>query len=509
MISIRTPAERFPALFETVQSQCALRDSKTFVDAVPRRPDAEINAVFEQARSLSDFDVADFVSRYFDLPEPAEKPAGVPPSVSIEETIETRWNSLRREADKSDRSSLIPLPRAYIVPGGRFREIYYWDSYFTMLGLAEAGHIELIRHMVDNFAWLIDRIGFIPNGNRSYYCSRSQPPVFALMVELLDRVSDEDGVTVRYQPHLLREHAFWMSGASGPGARKQADRRVVKAPDGPLNRYWDDKTGPREESYAEDLALASQSDRSPDELYRDLRAACESGWDFSSRWLGDGRSLQTIRTTDVVPVDLNTLMIVLEKLIARNFEAQSRSAEARAFRERAERRSETIRTSFFSEASGAFFDLDRYELRPTGWLSLAMAFPLAFGICTAEQAKAVAAKLEADFLRPGGWVTTVHDSGQQWDAPNGWAPLQWIVYAGLCRYGFERLARDGAERWLANNARVYATTGHLMEKYDVVSPGELARGGEYDVQEGFGWTNGVYLWLAHELARSEDVSRSR
>lgn len=514
MTHVRTPAERFPDLFEVVQSQRVFDDSKCFVDAEPLREDEEINSAFERSRSKPDFDVRDFVFEYFALPtqlDPAKPKTSPAP---IEKMIEACWKSLRRDADsESDRSSLIPLPHDYIVPGGRFREIYYWDSYFTMLGLAESGHTDLIRNMADNFAWLIDEIGFIPNGNRSYYCSRSQPPVFALMVDLLEACSEDDRIALQYQPQLLREHAFWMQGAAAVGTGPDAERRVVGTPDGPLNRYWDDAAGPREESYAEDLALASRSDQEPDDLYRNLRAACESGWDFSSRWLGDGEALETIRTTDILPVDLNTLMVVLELRIARNFEAQSRSDEARAFRERAERRGRTIRTKFFDETSGAFVDLDRHALRPTGRLSLATAFPMAFGICTQEQALRVSETLEREFLRPGGWVTTATESGQQWDAPNGWAPLQWIVFLGLSRYAIDKQARDGANRWLENVLSVYESTGRMMEKYDVESPGRPAAGGEYDVQEGFGWSNGVYLKLRRQLGRkdedeSQGVSRS-
>lgn len=178
--------------------------------------------------------------------------------------------------------------------GGRFSETYYWDSYFTMLGLAESGREDLLKCMADNFAWMIEIYGHIPNGNRTYYLSRSQPPVFALMVELFE----EDGVrgAKRYLDHLRMEYSFWMDGAESL-IPNQAYRHVVRMPDGSLlNRYWDDRDTPRDESWREDVETAKHSGRPPNEVYRDLRAGAESGWDYSSRWLRDITRLASIRT---------------------------------------------------------------------------------------------------------------------------------------------------------------------------------------------------------------------
>lgn len=152
----------------------------------------------------------------------------------------------REPQDHIPWSSLLALPQSYIVPGGRFSETYYWDSYFTMLGLAESGREDLLKCMADNFARMIENYGHIPNGNRTYYLSRSQPPVFALMVELFE----EDGVrgARRYLDHLKMEYAFWMDGAESL-IPNQAYRHVVRMPDGSLlNRYWDDRDTPRDES---------------------------------------------------------------------------------------------------------------------------------------------------------------------------------------------------------------------------------------------------------------------
>src|SRR3569623_113091 len=178
-----------------------------------------------------------------------------------------------------------------------------------MLGLMQDGQVALARDMLANIAGLIDRYGHMPNGNRSYYLSRSQPPFFAAMVELLAS-HDGDSVLRQYLPQLQAEYDYWMQGAPASGG---ADRHVVRLRDGTLlNRYWDARAVPRDESFRQDVDAARRSGRPEDEVYRALRAGAESGWDFSSRWLGDGRSLATIRTTDIAPVDLNSLMQQLE-----------------------------------------------------------------------------------------------------------------------------------------------------------------------------------------------------
>ena len=401
-------------------------------------------------------------------------------------------------------SSLIPLPEGYVVPGGRFREVYYWDSYFTMLGLIESGRTDLVGSMLDDFASLIERFGHIPNGNRSYYLSRSQPPFFAAMVGLY-AVATDTARALRYLGAMETEHAFWMDGAERlvPG---EAYRRVVRLEGGAiLNRYWDDVAEPRPEAYRHDAELGTRvSDAQREAFYRNVRATAESGWDFSSRWMRDPTDLRTLETTDLVPVDLNSLLYHAEALIGalRRFRGGAADAEAaRRFDAVAAERRRTLLAAAYDPATGFFYDVrwrtgERVSDRPT----LAAAVPLYFGLATLEEGHAVAARLERAFLRPGGLVTTLVSSGQQWDAPNGWAPLEWMAIEGVRRYGRTDLADAVRDRWLALNRRTYRATGRMMEKYDVVDPARRAGGGEYPAQDGFGWTNGVALALAAEAA---------
>lgn len=500
MLKKGSPDQIYADLFEAVQKSHLFKDSKTFVDARPKSDPAVILASFREKSREEGFDLAAFVASNFELPRDERNDFRSDTQRPVRQHIELLWDDLTRPVESENRhSSLISLPHPYVVPGGRFREVYYWDSYFTMLGLAASGRVDLVESMVKNFAFLIDHFGFVPNGNRTYFCTRSQPPLFVLMVELLARVKQDQTILERYLEPLEKEYAFWVSGSGGLVDDADAIRRVIAADGGYLNRYWDASGLPRPESYAEDLALATESDREASGLYRDIRAACESGWDFGSRWLENGRSMASIRTTRIVPVDLNALLYRLEASLAEGFRMAGEKQREAFFSDRAVHRKRLIQSWFFDEQDGFFADLVLPDLSPSGRLSLAAALPLFLKIATPRQARRVAEKIQTEFLRPGGWVTTLCKSGQQWDSPNGWAPLQWIVYVGLRNYGFSAQAEEGARRWVENNVSVYRSSGRLLEKYNVEEIGKFAEGGEYTIQDGFGWTNGVLLCFMNEL----------
>jgi len=501
------PARDLGALFHDVQLSDIFPDSKTFVDARPRSAPSEIAQRYASARNTAGFNLRAFVEQNFEIPRPVGRDFQTDTTQSMQEHIRALWSVLTRSPDTTDaRSSLIPLPNAYVVPGGRFREVYYWDSYFTMLGLVESGRTDLVRNMLDNFAHLIATVGHIPNGNRTYYLGRSQPPYFAAMVGLYARATDTTQA-LRYLDALEAEHVFWMDGADRlkPG---QAYRRVVMMPDGAVfNRYWDDLPGPRPEAYRPDYQVAQTLPESlRTRFYRNARATAESGWDFSSRWMRDSLDLRTLETTDLIPVDLNSLMYNAERTIAalRAFRKRPGDAEVAArFARTAENRRRALLAISYDPPTQFFYDVrwktwDRVTNRPT----LAAAAPLYFGLATPEQGRGVAINLERHFLKPGGFATTTIPTGQQWDAPNGWPPLEWMTIEGVRRYGRADLADTARARWLTLNRRTYRATGRMTEKYDVVDLNRRAGGGEYATQDGFGWTNGVALALiAQERAR--------
>ena len=482
---VPSPQDIYGALFVAVQTGRIFPDGKTFVDAVPKRAPGAILADYRRAAPNSPEALRAFVLANFTVPGVNDRgPA------ELRQHIRNLWPTLvRQPVPVAAGSSALPMQAPYVVPGGRFREIYYWDSYFTMLGLTVDGQQPLVESMLVDFTDTIERYGHIPNGMRSYYLGRAQPPFFALM---LDLSKDADpALAARRLAALKREYGYWMKGASCLDASGACDR-VVRMPDGTLlNRYWDDRPLPRDESYAEDLATAKEDGtRPPATMYRHLRAGAESGWDYSSRWLADPQRLASIRTTDIVPVDLNSLMLMMEEAIARRSAAAGDQAGAAQFTALAAKRRAALNRYFWVAKEGRYADWDRVARAPTPRVSAAMLYPLFAGVASPQQAAATAATVRRTLLATGGLRTTPLRTGQQWDSPNGWAPLQWIAIAGLERAGQRDLARDIAARWTDTVATAYGETGKMLEKYDVEErkPGG---GGEYPTQDGFGWTNGV------------------
>ena len=486
------PDKIYGQLFKDVQMQRIFPDGKTFVDCVPRRDPEAIVADYgaKPAAQRTKAFLQQFVQDNFTIP--------VPPAVTdlneknrnVVTHIKRLWSVLKRPADKPEPgSSRLPLPYPYIVPGGRFQEIYYWDSYFTMLGLEESGEWETLENMVKNFAYLINTYGHIPNGSRTYYLSRSQPPFFALMVDLLAAHKGES-VYKDYTDMLQKEWDYFMD-------KTAATKHVVTMPDGSLlNRYYDQSDEPRQESYYEDYTLskkvpAAQAGRT----LRNLRTGAESGLDFSSRWFADGKTLRTIQTTSYIPVDLNCLLYHLEQTLAKSYQLKGSAGQQQDFEKRAANRKKAIEKYCWSPAEGFYTDFNIDTRKQSPELNLACMTPFFLNVADKSHAAPAAKTLQAKFLKSGGFLTNLTHNGQQWDAPNGWAPLEWMAIKGLENYQQPALARTAGQRWIALNNKVYMTTGKLMEKYDVEHAGLTAGGGEYPGQDGFGWTNGVLLKL--------------
>ncbi len=492
-------------LFKRVQLENIYGDGKTFVDCTPKNNLSYIQARYEEKKDDAGFNLTAFIHEYFSEPKQIASDFKSDTARPLNEHIELLWDVLTRKPEET-KDSLINLPMPYIVPGGRFREIYYWDSYFTMLGLKVSGRVDMIQNMIDNFSYLIDKQGYIPNGNRAYYVGRSQPPFFACMVHLL---SEEKGkkILIDYLPVLEKEYNFWMKGIDELNADNLSVNRVVLLSDGSvLNHYWDEYDTPRPEAYRDEVELAHSVDNK-NILYRHLRAACESGWDFSSRWFKDVKNFSTIHATDIIPIDLNCLLLNLEQTIAECYEVSGDTVSCEKYISLAKKRKEAIDEYCWSEEKRFYFDYDYVAGIQKESLTLAATFPLFFKIATQQQADNVSKIIEEQFLKSGGLISTTETTSQQWDAPNGWAPLQWIAIIGLKNYKYEELAKEIARRWMSINEKVYHNTGKMMEKYNVVSTDLTAGGGEYEAQDGFGWTNGVYLALK-QLLEGLELSRS-
>ncbi len=479
-----------------VQTSEIFADSKYFVDAIPLFTVDEILANYQHQKISSNFNLKQFVLSHFELPKEADN-SYTSNHKEIKEHINELWDLLQRNPDKNS-GSLIPLPFSYIVPGGRFREVYYWDSYFTMLGLKASGKVIVIENMLNNFAHLINTFGFIPNGNRTYYLSRSQPPFFTLMVEILASIKGEQ-ILLQYASEIEKEYLFWMSGSAELTNENIAIKRVVLVKEGIiLNRYFDNLTTPRPEAFIEDVQLSKISSQKPDNLFRNIRAAAESGWDFSSRWFKDEKNMHTIQTTDIIPVDLNCLILHIEETLSKIYALKNNHEVSAMYQVKAINRRNAIQSFCWNEEKQFYFDFNFRESSTTNTYSLAAAFPLFFSIATNAQAMAVCSTITEKFLHSGGVVTTLNSTHQQWDNPNGWAPLQWITYKALKNYNFNKEASTLKNNWLQTNQTTYNETGKMMEKYNVTETNTKAGGGEYPNQDGFGWTNGVYLALQLE-----------
>jgi alpha,alpha-trehalase len=516
-----TPDQVYGKLFVDVQMNQVLPDGKTFVDCTPKRNPKDIMYDYGMMQGPN-FDLKKFVADNFNLPKPPAQLNYIRQEKDVTLHIKNLWSTLLRQPDSAKAgSSLLPLPYPYIVPGGRFREMYYWDTYFTMLGLKESGETKMIEDMVNNFAWIIKTYGHIPNGTRTYYLSRSQPPFFALMVSLLASVKG-NAVYATYLPALEKEYMFFMEGDTKlqPG---EVHRRVVKMPDGSLlNRYWDDSPTPRQESYREDVltadtmvinktavmrfaseeAMNTAKKKYYAEAYTHLRAAAESGIDFSTRWFADGQHLTTIQTTSFIPVDLNALMYNLEETLALCYKLNGNTTKQKEYEKWADERKAAVNKYCFNSKTGYYYDYQFVNNELQTIITPAGMYPFCFFPPSEMSAKAKQAcnLIKGSLLSPGGIVTTVNKSGQQWDAPNGWAPLVWMTLWGFNRCGQKELAKDAATRWCKLNNDVYQRTGKLLEKYNVMDTHLESGGGEYPTQDGFGWTNGVLLALVKKYA---------
>jgi alpha,alpha-trehalase len=415
------PSVLFGHFFQEVQLERLYADQKVFCDAIALEEASAILYKYETRPQP----VSQLLDRYFVVAQHAA--VRPPPNMTMREHIVWLWPYLTRRTLVSN-SSLVPLPHSYIVPGSRFTELFYWDTYFVLQGLSSPQDHALKEGIIDNFAYLIDRFGFVPNGNRNYLQSRSQPPFFSLMVrEMTFRP------VTNFALQLRREYRYWMR-----------PERVVRMPDGAvLNRYWDALDVPRDESYWEDVTMCRlcRGGVGCGSLYRDIRSAAESGWDFSSRWLANKTEQHTmcsVRTTAILPVDLNALLFHLEETLAEVWEDATQRHE---FERLAAARRKAVEKYMWCEEGGFYCDFDigwnrTVHESPTG----AMMFPLFVRLASPERAARTAATMREVLLRKGGLVATTHETGQQWDYPMGWAPLQWVAVQGLASYGMGELA---------------------------------------------------------------------
>ncbi|HVW85977.1 MAG TPA: trehalase family glycosidase [Bryobacteraceae bacterium] len=406
---------------------------------------------------------------------------------------------------------LLYLPFPYVVPGGRFNEMYGWDSYFIQVGLLRDGRLDLAKDMADNFLYEIRNYGKILNANRTYYMTRSQPPFLTQMLLGVDaRMKDRKWLEAAV-PEIEDYYRYWTT-------------EPHLTPSTKLSRYFDSGDGPAPEvvsaerdaqgrthydlvreyfrthtirAYDIGQYYDARTDRFTPLFYKGDRSMRESGFDPSDRF--GPFSIDIIHYN---PVCLNSLLYLMEVQTGDILDKLHRGAEAALWRKRASDRAATIDRLMWDEKAGLYLDYNFVTGARRDYPFLTTFYPLWAGIASREQAARVVKNL-ALFEKAGGLQTSTFHTGNQWDAPFGWAPLEMIAVDGLRRYGYDADANRISMEFLSLIRDEYKRTGVIVEKYDVVkrsfeTSGEVSFG--YRTNEaGFGWTNAVYTKLLDEL----------
>ncbi|XP_060206752.1 probable trehalase isoform X2 [Lycium barbarum] len=438
--------------------------------------------------------------------------------------VHSLWKNLSRKVsdnvlEKPELYTLLPLKNPVIIAGSRFREVYYWDSYWIIRGLLVSKMYETAKGIVTNLISLIDQYGYVLNGARAYYTNRSQPPVLAgMIVDIYNQTGDLDLVRGSL-PALLKEYHFWSSGIH------RVTIQDAQGSNHSLSRYYAMWNTPRPEASTIDKKTATKLPNICEkrEFYRDLASAAESGWDFSSRWMRNESDLTTTSTTSILPVDLNVFLLKMEIDIVFLANIIGESSVVAQFTEASQNRQKAINCIFWHAEMGQWLDywlgssntsedIYKWEDLHQNKKSFASNFvPLWTELFRSDKIttqKVVQSLRSSGLLQPAGIAMTLSNTGQQWDFPNGWPPLQHIIIEGLARSGLEEaraLAKDIAVRWIRTNYVAYKKTGAMYEKYDVTKCGAAGGGGFYVAQTGFGWANGVVLALLEEFGWPEDL----
>ncbi|HEV2690235.1 MAG TPA: trehalase family glycosidase [Bryobacteraceae bacterium] len=406
---------------------------------------------------------------------------------------------------------LLYLPLPYVVPGGRFNEMYGWDSYFIQVGLLRDNELPLVKDMAANFLYEIHNYGKILNANRTYYLTRSLPPFLTEMVLGVYRRTRDRGWLERAVPSIVDYYRYWTT-------------EPHLTPDTGLSRYYDSGEGPAPEVVSaerapnghthyelvqeyyrthavEDYDLSQYYDRQTGNLtalfYKGDRSMRESGFDPSNRF-----GPFNIDIIHYNPVCLNTLLYIMERDTAEIMTTLGRDSDANVWRKRAEDRAGKINRLMWDSEDGLYYDYNFAGKKMRHYPFLTAFYPLWAGIASRDQAARVVANLNR-FERAGGLQTSTNVSGSQWDAPFGWAPLQMIAVQALRRYGYTKDADRITERFLSLVLAEYLQHHSIVEKYDVLRRSmDVSAGigfGYRSNEIGFGWTNAAFEELYAEL----------
>jgi len=528
------------SLLHVVQMERLYNDSKTFVDkSIKTSPNEVLNKFSELMQKTGNSPNREQIQNFvetnfhdegseFEIWEPNDWNEHISMFDNISDVnylnlakdLHRRWRDLGRQIksevkNSPEKYSLIPLEHPFIVPGGRFREMYYWDSYWTIQGLLVSEMYETVLGMLKNFVQLVQDFGLVPNGNRIYYSKRSQPPLFIAMVQLYFEATNDKAFLQGNIDVLDKEFEYWIAN--------RTTAIIVDGKEHLLAHYNVEVDDPRPESYYEDYKDAQEFStlKEKQEFYQNMKSGAESGWDYSTKWFfkEDGSAslyLKDIQTRHIIPVELNSYLCRNAKIMEKFHTILGNSAKAQEYTTTFERFKNSIDEVLWNDTLGAYFDYKIVHNEQNTAFYPSNVAPL-WANCFLEsknrENKVVEYIEDNDaFNYPGGIPTSLVKSDQQWDFSNAWAPLQELVVTGLENVKSDKsrnLARVLVEKWLKNVYASYIQSGKKMfEKYDVEQIGLPGGGGEYKVQEGFGWSNGVILHFmkSYNHMKSPDLS---
>ncbi|CAD5208168.1 unnamed protein product [Bursaphelenchus xylophilus] len=504
-------------ILQAVQDARLYPDSKYFVDMpLKQDPVTTLKDFYELGESAKNASVLQkFVDSHFE--EPGHELIEVYPEdwvpfphsfQKIEDVYLRRWalhlhriwRDLCRKVKEDvrthqERYSLLYVPHMFIIPGGRFREFYYWDTFWIVKGLLYSEMYETARGVILNLAYMVDHHGFIPNGGRVYYLTRSQPPLLIAMVyEYFLATGDLDFV-LNVLPLLEKEYSFWIKN------RRQDyyDPKTNQT----LFHYFQYKVHmrfPRPESYREDMELVAglPTMAEKERVWSNLASGAETGWDFSTRWFArEGPHVQTlksIRTTSIVPVDLNAFMCINSRILASFFEIAGDIHKTARYNREYENMKTAIRSLHWNDEDGIWYDFDLESKKHSNTYYVSNALPL-YAKCFDDEDEVTPFRVYEYLKREGvlnftkGIPTSLAmGSEQQWDKENAWPPMVHMVIEGFRTTGDPKLMKVAelmATQWLAANYKAYVNTYAMFEKYNVSTLTEefgAGGGGEYEVQ---------------------------
>ncbi|HEV2800920.1 MAG TPA: trehalase family glycosidase [Pyrinomonadaceae bacterium] len=412
---------------------------------------------------------------------------------------------------------LLYLPHPYVVPGGRFNEMYGWDSYFTNVGLLRDGETVLARNMVDNFIYQIEHYGKILNANRTYFLTRSQPPFLTRMILDVYRVQPDRAWLARTVPVVEKYYRYWAEPphtTAETGLARYYDAGEGVAPevvsaerDAEGRTHYDLVRAYYRTHEVTDYDLKQYYDRERDELtplfYKSDRSMRESGFDPSNRFGPFNADIIHYNA-----VCLNSLLYVMERDAATILRTLGRTRDAQQWERRAAARRERVNRLMWDERDGLYYDYNFARGTVRRYPFVTTFYPLWAGLATPRQAARVVSNLQL-FERAGGLQTSTNESGSQWDAPYGWAPMQQIAVEGLRRYGFTREANRISVNFLSLVLREFIEHNTIVEKYDVAARrSQIGAGLKFGYKSneiGFGWTNAAFVELYTALPATERV----